>query len=167
MCGLAWSDVDLDANVLYVRRTRIVVGGRAQDSEPKTAAGRRAIPLDDSLVAVLRAHKARQAAHRLAAGSVYDNAGWLFCNEIGVPYFPDSLSTWWDQRVAAAGVPRIRLHDARHSCATHLLAAGTPVTTVARMLGHSSPVITLQTYSHLLPGQVEEAGAALTAALLG
>lgn len=167
VCGLTWEAIDFDAKLLHVRRTRIVVDGKALDSEPKTSAGRRAIPLDDTLAAVLRSHKARLAGERLAAGPAYVDGGWLFCDELGHPCYPDSLSTWWDRRVATAGVPRIRLHDARHTAATHLLAAGTPVTTVARLLGHSSPVVTLQTYSHLLPGQVEEAGAALTAALLG
>ena len=69
--------------------------------------------------------------------------------------------------MAKSGLPRIRLHDARHTCATASLAAGEPVKVVQEMLGHASPTITLGVYAHVLPGMAESAGERLSAQLFG
>ena len=166
LCGLSWDDVDLDIAALRINRTRVVVDGKALESAPKTAAGRRSIPLDALLVALLRQHKARQAAERLAAGTAYGPGGWLFADELGQPYYPDSLSEWFDTKAKALGLRRIRLHDTRHTAASLMLASGVPVKVVSEMLGHASPTITLSIYAHVMPGMAEEAGAALSARLL-
>jgi integrase len=167
VCGLKWYDLDLDAGTWRVTRTRIVVGGKAVESTPKTAAGRRVVPLDASLVTKLRAYRAVQATEKLAAGPAYQDAGWLFCDELGVPYYPDSMSTWFDRKVKALGIPRIRLHDCRHTAASIMLASGRPARVVGELIGHASPSVTLAVYGHLMPGATEEAGAALSASLLG
>lgn len=65
------------------------------------------------------------------------------------------------------GLRRIRLHDTRHTAASLMLASGTPVKVVSEMLGHASPTVTLAVYAHTMPGMAEEAGAALSASLLG
>lgn len=167
VCGMRWDDIDLESGVWKISRTRIVAQGRAIEGTPKTAAGRRSVPLDRLLVDLLRAHKTRQAKEQLVAGEAYNAEGWLFADELGVPYYPDSLSEWFDGKVRALGLPRIRLHDTRHTAATLMLAAGVPVKVVSEMLGHASPTITLGIYAHVLPGMAEEAGAALSAKLLG
>jgi integrase len=167
LCGLRWESVDLGAGVVRINRTRVVVDGKAIDSIPKTAAGRRSIPLDPSLVTILRAHKATQGREKLASGGAYDDGGYLLADELGHPYYPDSLSTWFDQKVKSSGLPRIRLHDTRHTAASLMLASGVGVKVVSEMLGHASPTITLAIYAHVLPGQSEAAGAALSASLLG
>lgn len=167
VCGLRWSDVDLDAGTLRVVRTRVVVDDKAVDSAPKTRAGVRPIPLDAHLVKLLRAHKARQATEKLAAGEAYEDAGHLVADELGHPIHPDTLSAWLDDKIADAGLRRIRLHDLRHTAASLMLADGVPVKVVAEILGHSSPTITLSIYAHVLPGMAEEAGANLSASLLG
>lgn len=167
LCGLQWQHVDLDAGSLRIVRTRVVVDGKAVDSAPKTSAGVRPIPLDPHLVRLLKAHKARQAAEKLAAGEAYEDGGWLVADELGRPFHPDTISDWLDDAIAAAGLRRIRLHDTRHTAASLMLADGVPVKVVAEILGHSSPTITLSIYAHVLPGMAEEAGAALSAWLLG
>ncbi len=167
VCGLKWHDLDLDAGTWRVTWARIVVDGKAIDSIPKTTAGRRVVPLDANLVAKLRAYRAVQLREKLAAGPAYDDSGWLFCDELGVPYYPDSLSTWFDRRVKALDLPRIRLHDTRHTAASLMLAAGTPARVVGALIGHASPNVTLAIYGHLMPGATEEAGTALSASLLG
>jgi integrase len=144
----------------------VVVDGKAIGESPKTQAGRRSIPLDASLVALLKSHKARQAAEQLAAGPAYEANGYLVANELGEPLFPDTISDWFDDKVEAAKLPRIRLHDCRHTAASLLLATGVPVKVVAELLGHSSPTITLSIYAHVMPGMAEEAGEALSASLL-
>jgi integrase len=166
LSGLRWQHVDLDAGSQRVVETRIVVDGRVSESTPKTNAGRRTIPLDESLIGLLRSHRSRQAQERLAAGSSYDRRGFLVADELGHPYSPDWISDRFEKLVAASELPRIRLHDCRHTAATLMLAAGTPTKIVAELLGHSSPTITLETYAHVLPGMAEQAGADLSATLL-
>ncbi|MGO8685135.1 MAG: tyrosine-type recombinase/integrase [Thermoleophilia bacterium] len=167
LCGLKWSAVDLDAGTLRIEETRTTVKGEAVPSLPKTAAGRRSIQIDDRLVALLRAHRRRQAAEKLAAGGAYEDRGFLLADELGHPYHPDTISGWFDAKVAEVGLPRIRLHDCRHTAASLMLAAGEPVKVVSEILGHASITITLQTYAHVMPGMAEEAGARLSASLLG
>jgi len=96
LCGLEWQDVDLDAGTLRIVRTRVIADNRPVESLPKTAASRRAIPLDQKLVALLRRHRTTQAAERLAAGSAYEDGGWPLADELGGPYYPDSISGMFD-----------------------------------------------------------------------
>jgi len=173
LCGLHWADVDLDVPkpVLRINQTRVTAEGKAIDSSPKTENGRRSVRLDESLVSILRSHKARQATEKLAAdGGAYEEhggGGFLLADELGRPCHPDTLSGWFDNAIAKTDLPRIRLHDTRHTAASLMLAQGTPVKVVSEMLGHFSPTITLEIYAHVLPGMAEEAGAALSDSLLG
>ncbi len=166
LCGLRWQDVGLDTGSITINRTRVTVAGKAVDGVPKTAAGRRAVPLDESLSPILRAHKARQGREKLSAGGAYEETGYLVADELGRPSHPDSVSGWFDDAVKASGLPRIRLHDCRHTAASLMLASNVPVKVVSEMLGHASPTITLAIYAHTMPGMAEEAGAALSASLL-
>ena len=140
--------------------------GRPAESLPKTAAGRRSVPLDDLIVSLLRAHRARQAAEKLAAGPAYEDGGWLVADELGQPLYPDTISERFTHLTKAASLRPIRLHDTRHTAASLMLASGVPVKVVADLLGHD-PKVTLATYAHVIPGMGEQAGAALSAALLG
>ena len=167
VAGMRWADVDLEAGRWRVVHTRISVGWDIVESQPKTAAGRRSIPLDPSLVTLLKAHRKLQLADRLAAGPDYVDSGYVFVDETGEPYHPGHFSNRWDKLVESADVPRIRLHDARHTAATLMLANGTPTKVAAELLGHASAAITQQLYQHVLPGMSESAGAALSAIVLG
>ena len=84
-----------------------------------------------------------------------------------MPYHPDTVSDWFETAVKAAKLPRIRLHDTRHTAASLMLASGVPTKVVSELLGHYSPTITLSIYAHVIPGMAEDAGAALSASLLG
>ncbi len=90
----------------------------------------------------------------------------MICDELGKPAHPDTLSAWFGEAAKAAGLPRIRLHDLRHTCATLLLANGAQPKVVQELLGHSSVNITLAVYGHVLPGMSEHAVADLSARLL-
>ena len=167
LVGLKWQAVDLDAGVLRVESTWITVDGKALASRPKTQAGLRSISLDPALVALLRSHRARQLREKLAAGSAYEDSGYLVADELGKVYHPASISGWFEAATAKAGLPRVRLHDCRHAAASFMLGAGEPVKTVSEVLGHASVTVTLQTYAHSIPGSHEKAGARLSASLLG
>ena len=125
------------------------------------------VPLDAHLVGALRVHRRRQLEEQERAGDVYKDSGLVFVDEVGAGYYPDTFSERFDRLVAKAGLPRIRLHDSRHSCASAMLAAGEPVKVVSEMLGHASPTITLSVYAHVLPGMAEQAGERLSAQLFG
>jgi integrase len=167
LAGLRWDAIDLDGGTLEVRRTRVVVDGKPVDSEPKTAAGFRSVPLDDSLVAMLRSHRVQQATEKMGAGPAYDgDLTYVAVDERGHPYHPEHFSTRFESLAKRAELRVVRLHDLRHTAASLMLGAGVPVKVVSEMLGHSSPTITLSIYQHTIPSMARDAGAALSASLL-
>lgn len=155
--GLAWSSVDLAAGRLAVVRALTVTNHKAAFSEPKTAKGRRLLPLDEHTVEALRAHRKRQLEERLFVGEAWQDTGLVFTRADGTALDPQTVSNRFQQLSAAAGLPRIRLHDVRHSYATAALAAGVATKVVSERLGHSDVMITLGTYQHVLPSMQEEA----------
>jgi integrase len=80
---------------------------------------------------------------------------------------PERFSRWFEQHAPAAGLPKIRLHDVRHSYATAALAAGIPAKIVSERLGHANIAITMDTYSHVLPGLDEQAAGTIAQLILG
>jgi integrase len=90
-------------------------------------------------------------------GPGYVDSGLVFTHLDGRPLHPDLISDWFERHTCAAGLPKIRLHDVRHSYASAALAAGIPAKVVSERLGHATIAITLDTYSHVLPGLDAEA----------
>ena len=153
-CGLRWSELDLDHGVLFVVRNRTTAGYQVVEGEPKTAAGRRAVALDRRTVQVLREHRRRQAQQRerrLAAGKVWHDSGYVFVGKEGNPIHPGYASGRFRLLVKRAGVPPVRLHDLRHGAASLAHEAGADLKTLQDLLGHSSIVITADTYTSVLP----------------
>jgi integrase len=167
VAGLRWADVDLDAGRVSPRRPRVVVKHEVVISEPKTAKGRRSLALDPTTVAALRDHRRRQLRGRLAVGPKWQDSGLVFTWPDGRPIHPERFSRWFEQHARAAGLPKIRLHDVRHSYATAALAAGVPAKVVSERLGHANIAITMDTYSHVLPGLDAEAAGTVARLILG
>jgi len=165
LCALRWPALDLETGRLRVSRALLCVHGRLVESEPKTARGRRVLDLDAVTIAMLRDHRKAQVKERLLVGPGYQDYGYVFARPDGTPWNPERISSAFDRLVIATGLPRIRLHDLRHTHATHLLAAGTNVRVASERLGHASVAFTLDVYAHALPGQQASAAAA-TAALV-
>ncbi len=158
LLGLKWEDVDFDAKLLFIKRQVVLVGGRVAVQEPKTAQSKRGLVLDDDLAAALKKHKVAQAKERLQAGPLWQDGGWIFPNGIGKPLEPQNLINRHFKPLAEkAGVPPIRFHDLRHTCATSLLQIGVSAKEVAEQLGHSTTRMTLDTYSHVLASMKREA----------
>jgi len=162
LLGLKWSDVDLDGNALSVRRS-LSRGdtSRLIEREPKTQAGRRRIALSPGTVEMLRRHRVRQIEHRLSVGIAYEDRDLVFANELGAHIHPNTLVRDFTLLTEAAGVPRIRLHDLRHTSATLLLAEGVHPKIVQERLGHSDIAMTLNRYSHVTPHMQTAAANAL------
>jgi integrase len=167
VAGLRWVDVDLDAGRVSPRRPRVVVNHEVLVSEPKTTKGRRSIALDRATVAALREHRRWQLEERLAVGPGWEDSGLVFTWPDGRPLHPERFSRWFEQHARAAGLPKIRLHDVRHSYATAALAAGIPAKIVSERLGHANIAITMDTYSHVLPGLDEQAAGTVAQLILG
>jgi integrase len=152
LAGLRWVDINFANARVSPQRPRVVVDYAVQVSEPKTAKGRRALALDPATLAVLREHQARQAEERALIGAGYRDSGLVFTWPNGAPIHPDLITRWFEQHSRTAGLPKIRLHDVRHSYASAALAAGVPAKVISERLGHATVGFTLDTYSHVLPG---------------
>ena len=135
--------------------------------EPKTEKSRRAVPIPDACLAAIKRHKAHQAEERLLLGQGYKDHGLVFCQAEGTPIDPRSMHRYFAQALERAGLPAIRLHDARHTFATWMLEQGISPKVVQTMLGHSSIRITLDVYSHVSLELEKQAAAKLNAALTG
>lgn len=163
--GLRWSDVDLDDGLLHVRHSLGRVKGKGLVLGPtKSKKGGRTIALPDELVADLKAQRVAQNAERLKAGSWWHEGDFVFANEDGRPYDPKADWTLWRARLAEAKVPTVRLHAARHTAATMLLALGVPEKVVMEMMGHSHIGIThgyVHRVDELHRGAAKKVGAAL------
>jgi integrase len=156
IAGQRWAEVDLEKRTLRIGATRVDVGGRAFDQdEPKTANAGRVLPIPDALLAELAAAKNRHAVEKLALGEAYTDRGYAVCNEAGEPYHPSTLSTLWQAAIRSLDVPQIRLHDARHTCATLMHLRGVPIALVAAWLGHADVSFTMRTYVHAQPEALE------------
>lgn len=167
VCGLQWSDIDLDLGVLRVRRALVVSGQRVIEGEPKTKRSRRTVNLDPGTVTSLRAHRRAQLEQRMMMGAGFTDRNFVFCAPDGQPWHPGVVGRAFTRKVRTMpGLPRIRMHDLRHGHASHLLAAGVNVKVVSERLGHASTSFTLDTYGHVLPGQQADAAAA-AASLVG
>ena len=156
LLGLKWTDVDLSGarSTLKVGRQlqRMRDGSGLKFVAPKSGKGR-TVRLSVRAVETLKAHRARQAEQKLKLGALYEDAGLVFATEVGTPLEPSNI----DRRsfkplLKKAGLPNIRFHDLRHTCATLLLQMGQHPKFVQELLGHANISLTLDTYSHVLPG---------------
>ena len=145
--------LDLDDATLEIGDTRVVVDGKAEESDGKTESGRRTISLDPLTVAYLRRHLAMLDAEREAFGDSYHDSGKLVCHPDGRPVHPDTITDRFNRLVDRAGVKRIRLHDVRHTYATISLDAGVDPKIVADRIGHANMAYTLSIYTHRSTGQ--------------
>jgi len=168
--GLQWSDVDFAAGTVMVRRSlvRRVKGGGWFFGEPKTPKSRRTIPLPLYLVRKLQTHRRKQGEWKLKRGTKYQNNDLVFATPKGTPLSMRNLERRHFKLLLQNGsLPDIRLYDLRHTCATLLLAAGENPKVVSERLGHASIVLTMDTYSHVLPTMQKSATDKLTALLRG
>ena len=170
LLGLKWEDVDLDAATPTVRVRRTITrkgkGGSYTLGEPKTKNSRRTIRLTQRAVEALRSHRAQQAQEKLQAGPLYEDQGLVFAGKGGGLMNPSNLrNRSFKPLLTRARLPRITFHDLRHTCASLLFQRNVHPKFVQELLGHASVAITLDTYSHMLPGMGGEAADAMSEAL--
>jgi integrase len=150
--GLRWSDVDFASGRLVVNRAlQRQPGVGYVFVEPKTAKSRRTVYLAQGTLASLVEYRRRQREDQLAAGPEWNNTGLVFTTPMGRPIDGTWATKWFHRALDQAGLPRIRIHDLRHTAATHLLRRGVHPKVVQELLGHSTISLTLDTYSHVAP----------------
>jgi len=166
LLGLKWDDVDLEDGSLQVRRTLTITKDGPVFTSPKTTGSRRSVKLTSNAIEVLKHHLERQLAETDRVGSLWRENGLIFASESGEPLNRHNLTRRsFKPLLKRAGLPQIRFHDLRHTCATLLLIRNVNPKIVSEMLGHSTIAITLDTYSHVLPNMRNQAAAAMEEAL--
>jgi integrase len=167
LAGVERELTDLDAATLELGDTRTVVAGKATDSDGKTESGRRTISLDSLTVAYLRRHLTMLDEERRAFGPSYHDQGKLFCHPDGKPIHPDTITRRFNRLVDRAGLPRIRLHDVRHTYATLSLDAGVEPKVVSDRIGHANMAYTLTIYTHRSTGRDRPAAEKIAGLIFG
>jgi integrase len=167
LLGLRWEDVDLEAGMLQVRRTLTVTKDGPAFTPPKTAKSRRSVKLTIRAVEALREHLQHQLAEIEKMGDLCRDDGLIFSTTVGTPINPRNLTgRSFKPLLERAGLPQsVRFHDLRHTAATLLMSRGVHPKLVQELLGHATIAITLDTYSHVLPGMGDQIAAAMEDAL--
>ena len=166
LLGLKWNDIDFKRGKLSVRRA--VEQTRSHGvvlKTPKSKKSIRTIALLPMAVEALQRHRLDQKKEKLLMGPAYQDEGLVFPQANGTLWKPDSFTKTFIRLAQRSGVGKLRFHDLRHSHATQLLRQGVHPKIVSERLGHSSVGITLDTYSHVLPGMQEDAANKLETAL--
>jgi integrase len=151
LLGLRWCDIDFVQRFVSVQHTMQESGGTLKLAPPKTASSRRRIALSAADIVALQTHRQEQTI-------APDVSSLVFCDTRGGPIRKSNLlRRSFGPLLKRAGLSRIRFHDLRHTNATLLLAAGTPVKVVSERLGHADTATTMNFYQHVLPTMQETA----------
>lgn len=162
IAALDWSCVDLDNGEINTKQSAIYIPGEGTTiKKPKTKASNRSVSVPQCVVDALRDWKKEQAAVRLMAGEEWRECGAVFTNEYGERLHVDSITKWFDRFLARNNLPRIRLHDLRHTGASLLISAGMDIETVKNRLGHSRASTTMDIYGHAYKENDKKAANAL------
>ncbi len=166
LLGLRWSDIDFDRKRIIIRHTLVSVAYEIVESTPKNHQTR-IIDIDDSTIQILRKQEATQVGDKTIWASNYTDLDLVFSREDGTPIHPDSLTQSFERAIKRAEIPRIRLHDLRHTHATLAMQAGVPIKVISERLGHESPSFTMKQYAHVLPTMQAEAASLIADVVLG
>lgn len=168
ICGLKWSDVNLDIGEITVHDNRVVVAGHARDKAGgKTHNADKTISIDSTTLAALAKWRREQDREREFFGADYCAGGYVFTFEDGRPPHPDTIRQRFDRLAATAGLARITFHDLRHSYATGALKAGVSPKVVSERIGHADVGFFLQTYAHVLKNDDRAAAEQAASFLIG
>lgn len=157
LLALRWNNINLESGAMTVNQSLEQTKKGLRFKSPKTERSRRQVPLPPIALDILREHKKKQTEERLRLGPVYQNNDLVFSRPDGTTMAPDAFSTNFAAFIRRSGLKHIRLHDLRHTHATQLLQQGVHPKIVSERLGHANIAITLDTYSHVLPGIQEDA----------
>jgi integrase len=162
--ALRWGSVSLELAQLAVVQSAEQLNNTVRLKEPKSGRAR-TVALPSIIVEELRAHRLERAQALLRLGVRLSDESFVCCHDDASMMQPTYLSHQWLKKIRKSGLPVRRLHDLRHTHATQLLASGIHPKIASERLGHSKVGITLDLYSHVLPGMQEDAAAKIDEAL--
>ena len=166
--ALRWQDVGLEAGTLRVSHTlQNLPGGGWNLAEPKSRNSRRTLGLPQFALVAVREHRKRQLEEKLRQGKQWQDHGFVFTSIIGTPLDGNNIFKLFKQILKENGLPDMRFHDLRHSCASLLLAQGVSPRVIMETLGHSQISLTMDTYSHVMPVLMRDAADKMDAILSG
>ncbi len=166
LLALRWSDIDFRNKVIKVRSNMVNGENGCIIKAPKSEAGIRDIHVGEDVIAILKQARTQYVADACDYGIGFQNLNFVIHQKDGSPIKPDSMTQKWQRFLKTHKLPKIRLHDLRHSNATALIQAGVNPRVVQQRLGHSDVNITLNTYTHVLPEMDVEAAEKLDSILL-
>lgn len=164
IAALRWRNVDLEAGKISIVESAEQTREGVRYKPPKSGRGR-VVALAKTVVEELRQHRVQQAEELLRLGVRLGDETFVCAREDGQPLQPRSITHAWQLASAKIDLPRIRFHDLRHAHATHMLSNGIHPKVASERLGHSRVGITLDLYSHVLPGMQEDAASRVDEAL--
>lgn len=154
--GLKWGD--LTENGISVQRALVSAGRDWTTAEPKTRRSRRTVPLAGSTIKALQTHRRAQAEEKLRAGPSYNDSGFMFASATGAPLDIKNLTERHFKKILrGAELPPLTLYGLRHTAATLMLSAGVNAKVASERLGHSTVLLTMDCYSHVLPHMQHDA----------
>jgi len=164
--GLQWKDLDLERREVRITKSLQRVPGHGPVlSETKTRRGRRSLVLPITTVEALRRHRAQQSDWRRAAGDAWVQQDFVFTSSTGRPLDQRNVLRMFRRILRKAKLPRMRIHDLRHSCASLLLAQHTDPRVIMETLGHSNISVTMNMYAHVMPALKRDAADAIDRSL--
>jgi len=167
LLALKWSD--FDGSAITISKNRITAGKEVieQNSTKGGTNGQRRVPLDKETIELFNVHRVNQIKERMALGEFWQETGYVFVQESGLPLYPHTPSDLFKKLLNKAGLRPTRLHDQRHLHATELLRLGEPLHVVANRLGHRDAMVTATIYAHVSDQQAETASSTFANAVNG
>jgi integrase len=157
LLALKWSD--FDGKTINLTKNRTSIGNEVieQNTTKGGNNGQRRVPLDNETIEQFKEHRRRQLSERMALGEYWQDTGYVFTQENGLPLYTNTVSDLYRKLIKKAGLRHNRLHDLRHAHATELLRLGEPLHVVANRLGHRDAMVTATIYAHVSSEQAETA----------
>lgn len=147
--GLKWDSIDFDAGTVTIRHTVSKVTKAVEKDKTKNATSYRSFPLTEEARSIFQAAQAAEKENRRLCGRQYQENDYVFKWDDGRPYSPDYITKKFPALLKANGMPHIRLHELRHSCASLLINAGFTLKDVQEWMGHADIKMTANIYGHL------------------
>jgi integrase len=164
IAALRWRAVSLESGQLSVVASAEQTRQGVREKETKSGRDR-TVAMPTLVVEELRRYRLKQAEELLKVGVRQSEETHVVTRADGEPIQPDSITQGWDRFVVRAGLPRVRFHDLRHTCASLMLREGIHPKIVQERLGHATIAVTLDLYSHVLPGMQADAASRIDVTL--
>lgn len=165
IAGLKWEKVDFENMRLRIDRALVADDSGVYETTTKTG-NTRFIPISKETAAILRQYRAEQTQQRLIMGDQWQDTGYIFTRDNGLPIRPDSITAWLGTFAKRHKLPHINPHAFRHSAASILIANGIDIVAVAHQLGHSKVSTTTNIYSHIIEESKAQAAETLADVIL-